>query len=92
MDDLRCANVTPRVAQNTSNRSSAIDGRTTCHQGYATSRVIRKRIEGCFGWAETTGDLCKSRFIGREKLYFQFVLTFPAYNLIRMRKLGVAPC
>ena len=35
VDDLRCANVTPHVAQNTSNRSSAIDGRTTCHAGYA---------------------------------------------------------
>ena len=92
VDDLRCANVTPHVAQNTSNRSSAIDGRTTCHPGYATSQVIRKRIEECFGWAKTIGGLRKSRFIGREKLDFQFVLTFAAYNLIRMRNLGVVPC
>jgi len=34
---LRCANVTPRVAQNTSSRSSATDGRTTRHAGCATS-------------------------------------------------------
>ena len=87
VDDLRCVNVTPHVAQNTSNRSSAIDGRTTCHPGYATSQVIRKRIEECFGWAKTIGGLRKSRFIGREKLDFQFVLTFAAYNLIRMRNL-----
>ena len=33
VDELRCANVTPHVAQKTSNRSSAIDGRTTCHEG-----------------------------------------------------------
>ena len=33
------------VAQNTSNRSSAIDGRTTRHEGYAVSQRFRKRIE-----------------------------------------------
>jgi transposase len=92
VDDLRCANVTPHVAQNNSNRSSAIDGRTTCHEGYAVSLRIRKRIEECFGWAKTVGGLRKSRFVGREKLDFQFVLTFAAYNLVRMRNLGVAPC
>ena len=32
-------NVTPHVAQNTSRRSSAIDGRTTRHGGYAVSRA-----------------------------------------------------
>jgi len=92
VDDLRCANVTPHVAQNTSNRSSAIDGRTTCHEGYAISQRTRKRIEECFGWAKTIGGMRKSRFVGREKLDFQFVLTFAAYNLIRMRNLGVATC
>lgn len=30
----------------------------------------------------------KSRFVGREKLDFQFVLTMAAYNLVRMRNLG----
>ena len=34
----------------------------------------------------------RSRFIGREKLDFQFVMTFAAYNLIRMRNLGVVSC
>lgn len=92
VDDLRCAQVTPHVAQNTSNRSSAIDGRTTRHRGYRTSQVLRKRIEECFGWAKTVGGLRKSRFVGREKLDFQFVLTFAAYNLVRMRNLGVAAC
>jgi IS5 family transposase len=92
VDNLRCANATPHVAQNTSNRSSAIDGRTTCHEGYAVSQRIRKKIEECFGWGKTIGDLRKSRFVGCEKLDFQFVLTFAAYNLIRMRNLGVAGC
>jgi hypothetical protein len=92
VNDLRCANVTPHVAQNTGNRSSAIDGRTTCHSGYATSQVIRKRIEECVSWAKTIGGLRKSQFVGREKRDFQFVLTFAAYNPIRMRNLGVVPC
>jgi hypothetical protein len=38
--------VTPHVAQNTTNRRSAIDRRTARHAGYAVSQRIRKRIEG----------------------------------------------
>ena len=67
-------------------------GRTTRHPGYATSQTSRKRIEECFGWAKTIGSLRKSRFIGREKLDFQFVMTFAAYSLIRMRNMGVVSC
>lgn len=92
VETLRGMTVTPHVAQNDSGRSSAIDGRTTRHPGYAVSQTIRKRIEECFGWAKTIGGMRKSRFIGREKLDFQFVLTFAAYNLIRMRSLGVVSC
>lgn len=90
--DLRSARITPHIAQNTTNRSSAIDGRTTRHDGYAVSQRFRKRIEECFGWAKTVGGLRKSRFVGREKLDFQFVLTMAAYNLVRMRNLGVSSC
>jgi len=42
---LQELNATPHVAQNTSHRRSAIDGRTTRHPGYAVSQRIRKRIE-----------------------------------------------
>src|SRR5438128_12436076 len=49
--DLRDYNVTPHVAQNTANRRSAIDERTTRHPGYAVSGRVRKRIEEVFGWA-----------------------------------------
>ena len=69
-------------------RSSAIDERTTRHGGYAASLKIRKRIEECFGCLKTVGRLRKSRFVGREKLEFQFVMSFAAFNLIRMRNLG----
>ncbi|MCB1875140.1 MAG: IS5 family transposase [Chromatiales bacterium] len=90
--DLRHANVTPHVAQNTTNRASAIDARTTRHRGYATSQRFRKRIEECFCWAKTIGGMRKSRFVGRQKLDFSFVLTMAASNLVRMRNLGVASC
>ena len=50
--NLRELNVTPHVAQNTTNRRSAIDGRTTRHPGYAVSGRLRKRIEEVFGWTK----------------------------------------
>src|SRR3954447_7204272 len=43
--DIRACGVTPHVAQNTSGRRSAIDGRTTRHPGYKVSQRIRKRVE-----------------------------------------------
>ena len=47
--------VTPHVAQNQSNRRSAIDARTTRHPGYAISQRKRKRVEEIFGWMKTVG-------------------------------------
>ena len=52
---MRTRGVTPHVAQNTSGRSSAIDGRTTRHRGYALSQRLRKRVEEIFGWMKTVG-------------------------------------
>lgn len=51
--DLRQACVTPHVAQKS--RHSAIDGRTSRHEGYALSQKHRKRIEEPFGWGKTVG-------------------------------------
>jgi hypothetical protein len=53
VNELRAMKVRPHVAQNTSGRRSAIDGRTTRHAGYAASQRIRKRIEEVFGWIKT---------------------------------------
>lgn len=89
---MRERNITPHVAQNDTRRASAIDGRTTRHPGYQQSQKIRKRIEEVFGWLKTVGGLRKSRFVGKEKLEFQFMLTLAAYNLVRMRNLGVVSC
>ena len=66
VNELRSMNVTPHVAQNTSGRRSAIDGRTTRHAGYAVSQRIRKRIEEAFGWIKTVAGQEKTRFRGRR--------------------------
>jgi transposase len=87
--ELREINVTPHVAQNTS-RASAIDGRTTRHQGYAISQRIRKRIEEGFGWMKTVAGLRKTKYRGLEKVGWAFTFGAAAYNLVRLPKLMVA--
>ncbi|ABE62092.1 transposase, IS4 family [Nitrobacter hamburgensis X14] len=68
VNELRAMKVTPHVAQNTSGRSSAIDGRTMRHSGYAVSQRIRKRIEEAFGWIKTVASQDKTRFRGRDRV------------------------
>jgi hypothetical protein len=88
--DLRDRNVTPHVAQNTSRRRSAIDGRTTRHPGYAVSQRIRKRIEEIFGWTKGAAGLRKTRHRGIDRVGWAFTLTVTADNLIRLPKLLAA--
>jgi transposase len=88
--DLRLQSVTPHVAQNTSNRSSAIDERTTRHVGYGTSQRFRKRIEEVFGWMKTIGPMAKTKYRGRKRVDWMFTFSAAAYNLIRIRNLTVA--
>jgi transposase len=83
--------VTPHVAQNTSNRRSGIDGRTTRHAGYVESQRKRKRIEEVFGWMKTVGLLRKTRHRGRRRVGWVFVFTAAAYNLVRLRNLQQVP-
>lgn len=86
---LRERKVTPHVAQNTSRRRSNIDGRTTRHAGYAVSQKKRKRVEEVFGWMKTVGLMRKTRHKGVELVGSVFTFTAAAYNLVRMRNLGV---
>ena len=51
----RICTVTPHVAQNHTNRRSAIDARTTRHEGYPVSQRKRKRVEEVFGLDEDGG-------------------------------------
>jgi transposase len=79
--------VTPHVAQNDTNRSSAIDERTTRHPGYAISQVIRKLIETVFGDAKQHGTLRQVKLRGLDKLDQVFALAVTAVNLRRLPKL-----
>jgi hypothetical protein len=87
---VRALSGVPHVAQNTTNRRSAIDGRTARHPGYASSQRVRKRIEDCFGWMKTCGDLRKTRHKGHKRVAWTFTLTAAACNLIRLPKLLAA--
>jgi hypothetical protein len=90
---MRERGVTPHVAQNTKGRSSAIDGRTTCHPGYPIRQRIRKRVEEIFGWMKTAGGFRRTRYHGMERTGLAGYIGAPAYNLVRMAKLigGQAP-
>jgi len=79
--------VTPHVAQNESNRRSAIDERTTRHAGYAVSQRKRKRVEEVFGWMKTVALQRKTRFRGLDRVGWMFTFAAAAYNLVRMRNL-----
>jgi transposase len=91
VDELRRMQITPHVAQNTKNRRSSIDARTTRHPGYAISQRTRKRVEEIFGWMKTVGLLRKLRHRGGPKVAWIFRFTAAAYNLIRIRNLVAAP-
>lgn len=94
--DLREMAVTPHIARNDAvtktgrRRRSAVDARTTRHEGYAVSQRVRKRIEEAFGWAKTVAGLAKTKLRGTQRVAFKFIFTMAAYNLIRMPRLLAA--
>lgn len=90
VDATRKLNVTPHVAQNNNHRRSAIDDRTTRHDGYTVSQPKRKRVEEVFGWMKTVALQRKTRFRGLARVGWVFTSRPPAYNLVRMRNLQVA--
>jgi hypothetical protein len=84
------------VAQNTARPGgSAIDGRTTRHEGYAKSINARRGIEKVFGWIKQWGGLRQFKVRGTEKVgavhsfgeAFGYGLHVIAYNLIRLGNL-----
>ncbi len=87
---LRDLRVTPHVAQNDTNRRSAIDERTTRHEGYSVSQRKRKRVEEVFGWMKTVAQQRKTRFRGLDRVGWMFTFAAAAYNLVRMRNLQAA--
>ncbi len=80
--EMRGMNATPHVAQHHKRSGgSAIDGRTTRHEGYRVSQRKRKRIEEVFGWLKTVGMLRKTRHRGLLKVGWVFTFAAAAYNL-----------
>jgi transposase len=81
---------TPHVAPNTTNRRSAIDGRTTRHRGHAVSQRLRKRIEEPFGWVKTIAGGRKLRYVGQARNRAWFRITTAVYNIVRITTLDAA--
>ena len=79
--------VLPHVAQNTTNRKSAVPDSIAQTDGYAISQQKRKLIEQGFGWAKLIGPIRQVMVRGLKKVDQLFVLTMAAYNLTRMRTL-----
>jgi transposase len=89
VEAARAMNATPHVAQNGCRRRSAIDARTTRHDGYLLSQRRRKLVEEAFGWMKTIALQRKTRFRGLARVGFMFNIAAAAYNLIRIRNLSV---
>jgi hypothetical protein len=85
--ELRQMDVTPHMAQHTTNRRSAIDRRTTRHPGYAVSQRKRKLVEQAFGWIKMVGGLRKLRHRGGRPANWIFTFSAAAYNIVRLRRL-----
>jgi transposase len=88
--DVRDLGFTPHVAAHNNGRRSAIDGRTTRHQGHRVSQRIRPRIEEPFGWMKTIAGGHKLRYIGKDKNRAWFKMTAAIYNIIRIAALDLA--
>jgi transposase len=93
---LRAADVTPHVTQNKGEtktgkrRTSAIDARTTRHEGYGVSQTRRAMIECVFGWGKQHGTMRKTKHRGIWRVAADFLFNLIAYNLIRIPKLLAA--
>jgi IS5 family transposase len=93
VENLRARSVTPHIAidgrlsKTGKPRKTAIDKRTTRHEGYDISQRCRKRIEEIFGWIKASAGLAKVKLRGRARVDASFTLALVAYNLVRMPKL-----
>ena len=88
VEELRTLNVTPHIATNTRRRGgSALNGRTTRHDGYEVSQRKRKRVEEVFGWKKTVAGIRKVRHRGLELVDQVITFTAAAYNITRIANL-----
>lgn len=89
VERLENAKVVPHIAQNTSNRKSAVPEAIAKSEGYAISQRLRKRIEEIFGWGKEIGGVAQVKLRGTAKVDWRFTMTLAAFNLVRMRTLAV---
>jgi transposase len=89
VDTARDLGFTPHVARKT--RHSAVDGRTTRHDGDALSQRRRKIVEEVFGWPKTVGLLTTLRHRGLPTVDWVVTVTMACYNPVRLRTLTAGP-
>ena len=88
VEGARTRHVTPHVTQNLRRSGgSAIDARTTRHEGYDISQACRPRIEPAFGWLKTIAWIRKVKLRGLPNVDWLFVFASAAFNLLRLPKL-----
>jgi len=91
VEQVREIDMTPHVAQNDTRRGgSAIDARTTRHDGYAMSQHARPRIERAFAWLKTIAGLRKVKLRGLATVDALFVFASAAFNIKRIVTLRAA--
>lgn len=85
-------NVTPHVAQNIQpgRRASAIDARTTRHEGYKISIIVRRQIEAVFAWLKAPGRMKRARHRGIARVGWFTKLAAAAFNLVKINNLAAA--
>jgi hypothetical protein len=89
---LQDMKVTPHVAQNKSNRKSAVlPDEIAATEGPSISMRKRKLTEQGFGWAKLIGQIRQVMVRGIKKVDQVFKMALAAYNLVRMRTLGEFP-
>jgi transposase len=87
----RARGITPHVSQNVKRAGgSAIDARTTRHEGYGQSQACRPRVERVFGWVKPIGGLRKIKLRGLAHVEWLFVFACATFNVKRLTALHAA--
>jgi transposase len=83
--ECRARNITPHVAQNTRRPGgSAIDARTTRHEGYAISQTKRQMAERVHAWPKTWSTMRRAMVRGLERMKAQYQMALTGGNLLRL--------
>ena len=73
----RSMKITPHFARNDKRKGgSAIDARTSRHEGYKISMKVRKRVEEPFGWGKTVGLIRQVKVRGLDRVNAALTMTF----------------